>query len=325
MRQRQFLREHLSPFGLKGKQKWRAPGQRCASLLILALSAAVAQAQYPAPPIPVNTAKQVSPHVWAIMAFPNIAIVVGNRATLVVDTGLGTKNGAVVASEAKKLARGSLLYLTTTHYHPEHAGGDQGFPAATVIVRDARQEKDVHEAGDQMYERFRSMPQFAPFLEQEHTFRPADVLFDKEATLDLGGVRAQLLWLGGAHTNGDELIFVPEDSTLISGDVVQNKLAPHMMGSDCTAKGWISILDQLAPLNPRHIVPDHGELGDGSLIALEKKFLVDAETQTLVAKRQGKSADEAAQIVSDALKAQYSDWGNMNYVASTVKQIYAKD
>ena len=71
--------------------------------------------------------KQVSPHVWVIMAFPNVAIVVGNKATLVVDTGLGAHKGSIVAQEAQKLSKGPRLYLTTTHFHPEHAGGDQGF------------------------------------------------------------------------------------------------------------------------------------------------------------------------------------------------------
>ena len=43
-----------------------------------------------------NTTR-ISDHVWAIMGFPNIAIVVGAHSTLVVDTGLGPKNGSTVA------------------------------------------------------------------------------------------------------------------------------------------------------------------------------------------------------------------------------------
>ena len=50
-----------------------------------------------------NTTK-ISEHVWAIMGFPNIAIVVGTRATLIVDTGMGPKNGATAARVAAKLA-----------------------------------------------------------------------------------------------------------------------------------------------------------------------------------------------------------------------------
>ncbi len=74
---------------------------------------------------------KISDHVWAIMGFPNIAIVVGSRATLVVDTGHGSENGATVAGIAAKLApNNTKLFLTTTHFHPEHAAGEPGFPPA---------------------------------------------------------------------------------------------------------------------------------------------------------------------------------------------------
>jgi len=57
------------------------------SVLIL-LTAGSAFAQMSQPMVGENTTK-ISDHVWALMGFPNIAIVVGNRATLVVDTGMG--------------------------------------------------------------------------------------------------------------------------------------------------------------------------------------------------------------------------------------------
>ena len=90
---------------------------------------------------------QISDHVWAIMGFPNIAIVVGSRATLVVDTGLGAKNGATVARVAAKLApNNTRLFLTTTHFHPEHAAGEPGFPAGTILIRNAVQQQEMETA-----------------------------------------------------------------------------------------------------------------------------------------------------------------------------------
>ena len=108
------------------------------SLVALCLVTAVASAQnvpVQDPLLSENTVK-VSDHVWAIMGWPNIGIVVGENATLVVDTGLGPRNGATVARVAKRLAPNNKLYLTTTHFHPEHAGGASGFPAGTVLIRD---------------------------------------------------------------------------------------------------------------------------------------------------------------------------------------------
>ena len=72
-----------------------------------------------------------------------------------------------------------------------------------------------------------------------------------------GGVKARLLWLGGAHTKGDELTLVEPDQTLISGDVVQNKTMPNIFGEDGTPTEWLATLDKVAMLNAAHVLPDH--------------------------------------------------------------------
>jgi glyoxylase-like metal-dependent hydrolase (beta-lactamase superfamily II) len=89
------------------------------------------------------------------MGFPNIAIVVGSHATLVVDTGLGSKNGATIARVVAKLApNNSKLFLTTTHFHPEHAAGEPGFPPGTILIRDTVQQREMEAHGREMIDRF---------------------------------------------------------------------------------------------------------------------------------------------------------------------------
>ena len=110
---------------------------------------------------------------------------------------------------------------------------------------------------------------------------------------------------------------------LVSGDVVQNKLVPNLIGENVTAKSWIAILDKLELLKPRFIVPDHGTLGDASLIAQERGFLVDLRGRALELKRQGKTADEAAPMVAAEFKAKFPDWTG-NAVAADVRKIYAE-
>ena len=100
---------------------------------------------------------KVSDHVWAIMGWPNIGIVVGENATLVVDTGLGPRNGATVARVAKRLAPNNKLYLTTTHFHPEHAGGVSGFPDGTILIRPKVQQDEMDKHGEEMIHLFESM------------------------------------------------------------------------------------------------------------------------------------------------------------------------
>src|SRR6516162_4062791 len=97
---------------------------------------------------------RVSDHVYAIMGFPNIAIIVGNRATLVVDTGLGPRNGATAMRVVNKLSTNQRLYLTTTHFHAEHTAGEAGFPADTVIIRAAVQQQEAEKGLAGMITRF---------------------------------------------------------------------------------------------------------------------------------------------------------------------------
>jgi glyoxylase-like metal-dependent hydrolase (beta-lactamase superfamily II) len=267
---------------------------------------------------------KISDHVWAIMGFPNVAIVVGDRATLVVDTGLGPRNGATVARAAAKLSKSPKLFLTTTHFHPEHAGGDAGFPAGTILIRNAVQQQEMEQHGLEVVDRFRTMSaQNAELLRDVHTFRTPDILFDDEAKLDLGGVTARLLWLGGGHTKGDELTLVEPDGTLVSGDIVQNKVVPGIAADGGTSSSWIAVLDKLAELHVRHVLPDHSPPGDGSLIISERNFISDVQGRVLALKRQGTSAEDAGKQLSVEFKIKYADWPSMN-VAGLVQRIYAE-
>ena len=274
--------------------------------------------------LPENSITRVSEHVYAIVGFPNIGIVVGDRATLVVDTGLGPRNGAVVLKQAEKLSKTPILYLTTTHFHPEHAMGEQAFPPRTIIVRPAVQQDEMNKHATELMDLFRGFSAQSKELLADVKMRPPDIVFDKEIKLDLGGVTARLFWWGPAHTLGDEMIFVEGDSVLIPGDIVQDKIVPNMPNADASVKNWLAILDQLEPLHPRFILPDHGALGDGSLIAKERAFLLDLQARSLELKRQGQSADQAAATVTAEFKTKYPDWQTMGPVANVVKRVYAE-
>ncbi len=292
---------------------------------ILLLSAC-AFGQFGGAILPENATTKVSDHVWAIMGFPNIAIVVGSNATLVVDTGLGPRNGQIIMREVQKLAKSQKLFLTTTHFHPEHAGGEAGFPANTVLLRPSVQQDEMNQNGMQMVETFSNMNAQNKELLAGVGFRQPDVVFDGDMKVDLGGgVTARLLWTGGGHTLGDEFIFVEPDRTLMSGDLVEKDLVPAIFGEASSAQRWLTSLDKIAPLNPRLVVPDHGPLGDGSLVAKQKTFMTETQTRALALKREGKSADEAAAIMTAEMKTKYPSYTNPNGIANYVKRVYSED
>ena len=89
---------------------------------------------------------KVSEHVWVIPdgrvnLVPNIGFIVGSKATLVVDSGMGDRNGQVVLRELQKVSKNADLYLTTTHFHPEHVTGFHIFPASAKLIRPAAQQQ----------------------------------------------------------------------------------------------------------------------------------------------------------------------------------------
>jgi len=292
-------------------------------MALLLLVAASANAQRMQPMIGENTTR-ISDHVWAIMGFPNIAIVVGAHSTLVVDTGLGPKNGFTVARVVEKLApNNKKLFLTTTHFHPEHAGGEPGFPPATILIRDAVQQQEMEKHGQEMMNMFSGFSAQNKELLAGVVLRPPDVTFNEEVSVDLGGVTARLLWFGGAHTKGDELTFVEPDRTLISGDVVQNKTMPNIFGDGGTPASWLAVLDRVAALNAAHVLPDHSAPGDGSLVAEERALISEIRTRALALKNQGVSADDAGKEISAELKTKHPDWPTTD-AAGFVKSVYAE-
>jgi hypothetical protein len=82
-------------------------------------------------PVLGEEAVKVSEHVWAIMGWPNIAIVVGTDAVLVVDTGLGPKNGATIArvfenSDRTTRSCSSRQHTSIRSTRPGHLGFPPG-------------------------------------------------------------------------------------------------------------------------------------------------------------------------------------------------------
>ncbi len=309
----------------------RLPSSRFAKVttggFVIALVAAVTVGAEAAPPfqdqmLPETTVR-VSDHVLAIIGFPNVGIDVGDNATLVVDTGLGRQNGAIAAKVAKDLAPGNRLFLTTTHFHPEHSGGVLGFPADTILIRNRTQQDEMDQHGEEMIRLFAGRKEFWKSLLAGEQLRAPDVIFDRELRLNLGGsVKARLLWFGAAHTKGDELVFVEPDRTLISGDVVQNKVGPYIFGEGGTAASWIAAVDAAASLGALHVLPDHSPIGDGSLVEKERTFLDEIRDRTITLKQQGDTAEEVGQKITAEFKKRYPDW-NIDSLASFVKAAYA--
>ena len=274
-----------------------------------------------------GTTVQVSEHVYVIPdsnvgLVPNVGIIVGEQATLVVDTGLGPINAHTILREVTSLAQGPDLYVVSTHYHPEHAAGEGAFPDTAWVVRAEAQQLDIDERGLDSLLRFRSISPLIAELLSGVQYRIADAIFEREHMLDLGGVRVRLMAWGPTHTRGDTMAFVEEDQVLLAGDVVMKERFVVPISPESSIDTWIEILDELASLAPAHIVPSHGAMGDGSLLAQQRGYLATVRARVRELKAEGRSADDAAAILAEELRAAYSDWTGERWIEPAARAAF---
>ena len=278
--------------------------------------AAQAHAQQPVttgPLVKEGATEKISAHVFVIPdggvpGVPNVGIIVGARATLVVDTGLGRQNGETVLREVRKVSGDRPLYLVTTHVHPEHDLGAQAFPPSTRMIRAKAQVDEIASAGMTTANAFRSRsPAMAQLLEGAE-FRRADEVFDKERMIDLGGVKARLIAMGPNHTPGDTAIVVEGEGVLFSGDLAM-KAAPAFASPASSLKTWLASLDALAALRPRIIVPSHGPMGDAGFIRNYREYLTFVRTRTAALKGEGRTVEQAVEAIAAEAKERYPDAG----------------
>jgi glyoxylase-like metal-dependent hydrolase (beta-lactamase superfamily II) len=305
-------------------------GTAAATLVAGAALAATQQPpqNLPDPLVKENATVKLSRHAYVIpdgnvVLVPNIGIVVGTKATLVVDTGMGRRNGEAVMREVAKVSQNTRLYLVTTHFHAEHVAGIAAFPPNTTFVISRQQQKDLDELGPDLTKRFAGFSPGIAALLEDAPVRRADVLFDREHVIDLGGVRVRLLALGSTHTPGDTMAFVEQDRVLFAGDVVMNHV-PVAFGQTSSVPTWVNVLKQLEPLRPVVIVPAHGPVGDGSLIAQQRAVFEGLQARVRELKAQGKTADEAATMLTAEFQSQHPDWTAANRIGGMVRSLYAE-
>ncbi len=306
---------------------------RFVALLTWAGAMATASARAQAPPqSPVPYQREgatvkLSEHVYVIPDFkvgmvPNVGIVVGTKGALVIDPGMGWRNGEVVLRELQKVSPVGEIYIANTHFHPEHSTGEVAFPANAKVLRAAAQQQDVDEMGMTWVATFAGRsPEIAALL-KEVTFRKPAEVFEREMMLDLGGVRVRIMRLGPGHTRGDTVMFVEEDRVLFSGDLTMKGLFPAFASPQSRSDTWLVGLDEMERLKPRIVVGAHYDIGDASDIDAYRGYLKALRARAAELKKDGRSADEAGKILVDEFKAKYPGWAQPARVQAGVAAVY---
>jgi glyoxylase-like metal-dependent hydrolase (beta-lactamase superfamily II) len=258
---------------------------------------------------------------------PNVGIVVGGQSALVVDTGMGPRNGAIVRRHVERLAAGRRLFLTLTHFHPEHGYGAQAFAEGAVTVYNRPQLDELRQKGAGYLELFKTFGETVAAELGEVELVEPQVVFDGAAELDLGGRRAELRSWGRAHTLGDMTVFLPEQRILFTGDLVEQAcfaIFPWFPPDDVDVDGqrWIAVLEKLERLAPAVVVPGHGAVGGIELITTAREYLELLRDETARLAETGLSEDDVAAELDRSLRALHPDWAQPEWIAFGARCFY---
>lgn len=251
---------------------------------------------------------------------PNIGIVLGADAALVIDTGMGPVNGQKVLDAARALAGERRLILTLTHFHPEHGFGAQAFKGKATILYNASQADELAAKGEAYLGMFRGFgPGVAGALEGTQLVVPDEVYSGAATTIDLGGRTVELSTYGLAHTQGDQAVHVPDAGVLFVGDLAEERIFPifpWFPPDDATidAANWVRVLEHLEKQAPRIVVPGHGSVGGPEILAAVRGYIVDLGSRVEEALKAGHDVDAILASVGPAMRAKHPGWESPEWI-----------
>lgn len=190
------------------------------------------------------------------------------------------------AEFARRFAK-PVKYLIYSHDHSDHISGGELFADTAVII--------AHENAK------------TKILRQRRPTAVPDVTFSDRLTVELGGKRVELLYLGKNHSDSSIVVRFPDERVLFAVDFIPVKSLPLRDFSDGYIEEWIESLKKAEALDFDTLAPGHGDLGRKEDVRLVRNYIEELRTEVLQHLGNGKSIDEIKQLVK---MEKYSNWGS---------------
>lgn len=217
----------------------------------------------------------------------NIAVSYGGDGTLIVDDQFAPLSAKIQAAIAG-LGASPVKYLVNTHWHFDHAGGNEPFGQAGAIIVAQTRVRDRLAAGGTV---------------AGNTTPPAPkaalpvVTYDHAMSFHLNGDTIDLLHTGGGHTDGDTAIYWRNANVLHTGDMMMKGAGfPFVdVSSGGNVRHLLVSLDQMIAMTNAEtaIIPGHGPLANRADLIAWRGMIATAVERVAALKNAGRTLDQA--------------------------------
>ncbi len=190
------------------------------------------------------------------------------------------------AELAQRFAK-PVQYLIYSHDHSNHISGGEVFADTATVI--------AHENAK------------AVILGERRPTAVPDLTFSDRLTVELGGKKVELIFLGKNHSDNSIVMRFPDERALFAVDFISVKSLPFRDFPDAYVDEWIESLRKAEALDFEILAPGHGDLGRKQDVRALRGYLEELRDQVLGYLRDGKSMDEIKQLVR---MDKYSGWGS---------------
>jgi len=215
---------------------------RASAGLLFLLIAWVAYTQNQAPPQ--LTLNKVKADLYEIEGDGgNVAVYITDAGVILVDDKFDQDHEQIM-EKVKSVTDQPIKYVMSTHYHADHSGGNAKMAAMGInLVSTFNSRKNILE-----HKQSNAPP----------GVQPANIVFDHETAIFLGGKEVQAHYFGRGHTNGDAMIYFPAIRTLHTGDLMAGTSPLVDYGGGGSVVEWTKTLDEALKMDFDTVIPGHG-------------------------------------------------------------------
>jgi cyclase len=238
----------------------------------------------------------------------NTAAFITEKGVVVVDTKL-PGYGPGILEKVKSVTPKPVMMVINTHTHGDHVGSNSAFTGTVEFI--------AHENCKASMEQ---MPAFK--TEEGKKFLPGKTYKDKLSVLE-GSEKIDLYHFGRGHTSGDTLVVFTALKVMHTGDLFPAKAAPFIdTGNGGSGIEYPNTLAKAAAGIPDvdTIIPGHSAVTDWNAFKEFGEFMREMVAAAQQAKKDGKTAEQAAADLKLPEKYQGYD---MRRLQDDVTRIYA--